>query len=80
MSEERGQWLRRHRTVVLVLTTVLLGVFVPIPGYVIAALFWPSGVHDLVSTGQGVGFLATVFGVSAVVWAAIAHALLPRRR
>lgn len=75
----RGQWLRTHRRGVVGAITVLLGIFVPIPGYVAAALFWPGGIHDLDTTGKVVAFVCVVVGVSAVVWGAIANAALPRR-
>lgn len=74
----RGQWLRTHRRGIVGAITVLFGIFVPIPGYVAAALFWPGGVHDLDTTGKAVAFVCVVVGVSAVVWGAIANAVLPR--
>jgi hypothetical protein len=73
------EWLRRHRTGALVAITIALGVCLPIPGFLAAALFWPAGIHDLESTGESVAFLAVVFLGSAVVWLAIVNALLPRR-
>lgn len=75
----RGEWLRTHRRGIVGAITVLLGIFVPIPGYVAAALFWPGGIHDLDTTGKVVTFVCVVIGVSTVVWGAIANAVLPRR-
>jgi hypothetical protein len=74
----RGEWLRTHRRGIVGAITVLLGIFVPIPGYVAAALFWPGGIHDLETRGKVVAFVCVVIGVSAVVWGAIANAVLPR--
>jgi hypothetical protein len=76
----RGEWLQTHRRRIVAATTVLLGIFLPIPGYVAAALFWPGGIHDLDSTGKVVAFVCVVVGISAVVWGAIANAALPRPR
>jgi hypothetical protein len=76
----RREWLRRHRGGVVGAISVLLGIFVPIPGYVAAAILWPGGVHDLDTTGKLVTFASVVVGVSAVVWGAIAAAALPRPR
>lgn len=75
-----NDWVRNHRTGLLLATAVLLGVFVPVPGYIIAALFWPGGIHDLDSTRESIAFLVVLIGISGVVWAVIANAVLPRRR
>jgi hypothetical protein len=75
----RGEWLRTHRRGIVGAIAALMGIFVPIPGYVAAALFWPGGIHDLDTTGNAIAFLCVVVGVSAFVWGAIANAALPRR-
>jgi hypothetical protein len=74
------EWLQAHRRGIVAAIAVLLGVFLPIPGYVAAALLWPGGIHDLDSTGKAVAFGCVVVGVSAVVWGVIANAALPRRQ
>jgi hypothetical protein len=75
---ERGEWVRTHRSGIVATITVLMGIFVPIPGYVAAALFWPGGIHDLDTTGKMIAFVCILVGVSAIVWGVIANAVLPR--
>jgi hypothetical protein len=74
----RRDWLRTHRRVIVGVLALLLGIFVPIPGYVAASFLWSAGVHDLETTGEAVAFACVVVSVSAVVWGALANALLPR--
>jgi hypothetical protein len=62
----------------LVLGTLLLGIFLPIPGWLIAGLFWPAGGHSVTSTADGIALLAVIFGVSLVAWASLLNLLLPR--
>jgi hypothetical protein len=68
----------RHRGVLLLLGTLLLGIFLAVPGWLIAALFWPAGVHSVTSTDDAIAMLAVIFGVSLVAWAALLNLLLPR--
>lgn len=75
-----GEWVVRHRKGLVWAITLLLGVFLPIPGFIVALMFFPAGVHDLDTTRKGVEFLCLLFGVSAVVWGSIASSLLPRSR
>jgi hypothetical protein len=70
----------RHRKVWLIVAASVLGVFVPLPGYLFAAWFWPAGIHDIDSTREGVVFVVTVVGASVAIWAALANWLLPRNR
>jgi hypothetical protein len=36
-------WMVKHRRSIITLTTLCLGLGLPLPGYTIAALFWPGG-------------------------------------
>jgi hypothetical protein len=73
-----GDWLPRHRTMVLLVGTILLGVFIPIPGLLLGSLFWPSGIHDLNSTGETLMFLAFIVSVSGLIWFGLLNLVLPR--
>jgi hypothetical protein len=75
----RNTWLLRHRKSVVAGAAVVLGVFLPIPGYLAAALFWQGGIHDLDSTSKIVAFVVVLFGVSGFVWGLLANAVLPRK-
>lgn len=76
----RGEWLRGHRKAVLAIATILLGLFLPLPGIFLASLIWPAGVHDLDGSADAVAFLGCIFVGSAIMWGALLHLVLPRSR
>lgn len=79
MGAGHGNWLSRHRKAIILVTASVFGVFLPLPGYLLAALFWPAGIHDIDSVREGVVFVSFIVLVSAAIWGFLAHAVLPRR-
>jgi hypothetical protein len=60
--------------------SIVLGIFLPIPGFVVSVLFWPAGIHDLDNTAESVVYLLFLFVVSALIWASLFNIVLPSRR
>ena len=72
-------WVVEHRKGLVIAITLVLGVLMPLPGYILASVFWSAGIHDIDSTLEGIVFVAVVLGLSGMSWALVAHAVLPRR-
>jgi hypothetical protein len=79
MGAGHGNWPSRHRNAIILGAASVLGVFLPLPGYLLAALYWAAGGHDINSPREGVVFVSFIVLVSAANSGFLAHVILPRR-
>jgi hypothetical protein len=57
---------------------MLLGILVPVPGYIIAGVIWNEGIHGVSAGWPTVFFIVLVIASSMALWALALHAILPK--
>jgi hypothetical protein len=72
--------LRRHRGFISILSGLALALSAPLPGLLIASLFWPQGAQGDLTETQRLVFLGVMYGGSWLGWGGLMWGCLGLQR
>jgi hypothetical protein len=73
-------WLASHRVIIIVIVSPIMGIIVPLPGYIVASFFVLDGGHGVTPGRPASIFIVVVMILSAIIWGIVLTLGLPRNR